>query len=93
MEEKESKVDHAGEENAVPTDKASVSVPQGGFLWPIAQSLTLNGCSHISHYSRLPKGQHFQLSKTTTLHQPVFSVNLCSQNILSASLHWLLCKI
>ena len=25
MEEKESKVDHAGEENAVPTDKASVS--------------------------------------------------------------------
>lgn len=28
MEEKEKKVDHPGEENAVPTDKASVLVPE-----------------------------------------------------------------
>lgn len=28
MEEKESKVDHAGEENAVPTDKANVGLYQ-----------------------------------------------------------------
>lgn len=75
MEEKERKVDHAREENAVPTDKASVSVPKGGFS--IVQSLTLKGCSYISQYRRLPKGQHFQLSKTTTLHQPVSSVVLC----------------
>ena len=93
MGEKEKKVDHPREENAVPTDKASVLVPKRAFLWPIAQSLTLKGCSYISHYSRLPKGQHFQLSKTTALHQPVFCVNLCSHHVLSASLHRLLCKI